>query len=219
MPSMTNPPHINFPKANMVLGYLSKEADLKAIIDNPAEPKVDVYKKSTNETFQFSQPIIDVLVAIGTDGKDAASITKDQILAYGRAVLLGEATAKEPETAVVEIEDEEVVAAPPPPPVAAPVRAAPPRPPVAAAPAPLRAPAAPAVIAPTRAVVVAKPSTPETHEELTDQHLKNSSGVLIFQLLCGAKQIAKDHDRAAGHEARLQKVEALWKEYAAFVKT
>ncbi len=211
----------------MVLGYLIKEPELKAIIENPAEPLVDVYKKSTNETFQFRQPIIDVLIAIGTDGKDAASITKDQIVAYGRQVLLGAAETVDESPVQVSEDDEQPLAPPapapapvpaPPAPVAAPARPAPPRPPVVATP-PLRAPTAPAAVARPLPAAKPTPSTPESPEELTDQHLKNSSGVLIFQLLCGAKQIAKEHDRATGHEARLQKIEALWKEYAVFVKT
>jgi hypothetical protein len=232
---MSNPPNVNYIKASMVLNYLARDEQINALL-GPDE--VTVTKKG-GEAFLFPQAVIDVLEAIGAAGKDPTTMTKDAILSYARAVMIGEAAAETPveppaEAAAVEVETE---APPPPPPAPKPAprpavrtRTPPPRPPAPAVAAPpvTVAPATPpvpevvrlspvAVTPPVAAVPVPVAVPVAAPAEPTAQHLKQSAGYVIFHLVAGAHKFAVEHDTAPGFEARRQRLKQLFEDYIVFV--
>jgi uncharacterized protein YlzI (FlbEa/FlbD family) len=169
--SNQNPQNVNFAKANMVFGYVSREPEL---LDKMSEATVVITKKN-GEDYVFQPEIIEVVNRITDSGKDVAKCTKAQILEVTRDVLgLGENAQEDPPAEDPPVEDppaEETPAEDPPvedPPPADPEEDLPPPP---AAKAPVRpasrtvaAPVSPAArpVAPVVPKTIARPVAPAT---------------------------------------------------------
>lgn len=159
---MANPPNVNFAKANMVFGYISRESEL---YERLSEATVMVEKKNGDQ-YLFAPEVVEVVVRLSKAGKDVSNYTKAEILDTTRAVLdeaggAAEAApeeeteppveeeapaAEEPvEEQPAEEEDPEELPTPPPPAPKAVAKAAPKA--VVAAPKAVAAPATPKPVA------------------------------------------------------------------------